>query len=87
VVVLLVAIVILVVALAALLYAARRSSPHVRAQRERIREAGGPRGADFDSYAADQIDRLPIPPGEGLRERPAPERRQVISRRERQFFE
>jgi hypothetical protein len=58
---LLVAVVILAVGVALLVHSVRRSWPQIRAQRERIRRAGGPRGADFDSYAADQIDRLPVP--------------------------
>ena len=58
---LLVAVVIFAVGLALLVHSARRLWPPIRAQRERIRRAGGPRGADFDSYVADQIDRLPVP--------------------------
>jgi hypothetical protein len=58
--VLLVSVVILAVVLAALVYSVRRTWPQLREQCERMRRTGGPRGADFDSYAADRIDRLPI---------------------------
>jgi hypothetical protein len=40
-----------------LAYSVRRSWPQIRQQRERLRRSGGSRGADFDTYAANQIDR------------------------------
>jgi hypothetical protein len=43
-----------------IVFAWRRAWPSVRAQEERLREKGGPRGEDFDSVAARYIEKLPL---------------------------
>ncbi len=53
-------VIFLAMALLLLAYAARRSWPHIRQQSDRLRESGGPKGADFDTLVAREIERLPI---------------------------
>jgi hypothetical protein len=57
---LLAAVIVVAFVFGTLIYSVRRSWPQVRDQRDRMRR-GGPSGADFDTYAARYIERLPPP--------------------------